>query len=97
MTISYRGGETLSGKISVREKFCREKFCPNPYFSWEKFCPVQLGWGKNIDRREVPENFEGIFAYNWSLCVGKIHQSLNWPGKILSQSLKKPEKYCPEI
>ena len=55
------GGGTLSGKNSCREKFCREKFCPNPYFAREKFCPVQLGVGKNINRREAPEIFEGIF------------------------------------
>ncbi len=77
--------------------FAWEKFCPNPYFAWEKLCPVQLGWEKYIDRREAPEIFEGNFAYNWSLCEGKIQQSLNWPGKILSQPLKRPEKYCPEI
>ncbi len=71
------GGGTLPGKNSVREKFCREKFCPNPYFAEEKFCPVQLGWGKYIDRREAPEIFEENFAYNWSLCVGKIQHSLS--------------------
>ncbi len=62
-----------------------------------KFCPVQLGWEKYIDRREALEIFEGNFAYNWSFCVGKMQHSLSWPGKILSQSLKRPEKYCPEI
>ncbi len=45
--ISYRGGGgTLYVKNSVREKFCQEKFCPNPYFAQEKFCPIQLVWGK---------------------------------------------------
>jgi hypothetical protein len=50
-----------------------------------------------IDRREAPEIFEGNFAYNWSLCVGKIQRSLGWSGKNLSQPLKRLEKYCPEI
>ncbi len=50
----------------------RGRYTPNPCFAWEKFCPVQLGVEKYIDWREVPENFEGVFAYNWSLRVGKI-------------------------
>ncbi len=97
-SIIYNTGEekTLSRKNSVREKFCRKKFCPNPYFAWEKLLSHPAGSGKYIDRREAPKNFEGDFAYNWSLCVGKIQPSLSWPGKILP-ILKKAGKYCPEI
>ncbi len=53
-------GGILSGKI----------FCQNPYFSKEIYCPFQLGMGKYIDRRKVPEIFDCILSYNWSFCVG---------------------------
>ncbi len=53
---AYRGGK----KNSVREKFCREKFCPNPYFAWEKLLSHPAGSGKYLDRREAPKIFEGI-------------------------------------
>jgi hypothetical protein len=42
-----------------------------------------------MDRCEAPEIFIVLFAYIWSLCVGKIQQSLKWLEKNLSQSLKK--------
>ncbi len=82
----YRGG-----KNSVREKLCPGEILPG------KILSHPAGSVKYIDRREAPEIFEGNFACNWSLFVGKIQQSLSWLGKILSQPLKRPEKYCPKI
>ncbi len=50
------------------------------------------GMGKKKDRRKAPEIFEGNFAYNWSLCEGKIQQFLNWTGKLCPKTLKRPER-----
>jgi hypothetical protein len=91
------GGGTLSGKKSAGKKSAGKISVPILILYGKYYVPSSWDGGKNIDWREAPENFEGIFAYNWSLCVGKIQQFLSWPGKILSQSLKRPEKYCPKI
>ncbi len=90
-------GKTLSGKNSCREKFCWEKFCPNPYFAWGKILSRPAGSGKIYRPARSAGNFSKYFAYNWSLCVDKVQQSIKRPRKILFKSLKRPEKYCLEI
>ncbi len=47
---SQRQGLCATGgeKNSVREKFCCEKFCPNPYFAWEILLSRPAGSEKNI-------------------------------------------------
>jgi hypothetical protein len=69
---AYRGG-----KKSVREKLCPGEILTGKILSQSLFCLGKIlsrpaGSGKYIDRREAPDIFEGDFAYNWSLCVGKI-------------------------
>ncbi len=71
------------GKNSVREKFG-----PNPYFAWKKLLSHPVVSRKIQRLARSAGKFWKYFACNWSLCVGKIQQSLNWLEKILSQSLK---------
>jgi hypothetical protein len=70
-------GGTLGGKKNCPSKILPGKILSNPYFVWEKFCPVQLGVEKYIDRRKASEIFENFWhiANNWNLHAVEIQQS----------------------
>jgi hypothetical protein len=92
-----RKKETEAGFLKLWEESQSKHEVPGR----EKLCPGEILTGKILSRPAGStgakrRKFLRDFAYNWSLCVGKIQQPLSWPGKILSQSLKRPEKYCPK-
>ncbi len=88
MHFVFRLGKTLYGKNSRREKFC-----PNPYFAWQKLLSHLAGEGKlKSPARSAGNFFLLYFAYNWSLCVGKKSTIHKMAGKNSIPILKKARK-----